>query len=178
MTEIIDEETITKLKKMFNKKRLPDSELYTVIDFPFGNRCSKYHLVKENNTNNYLFLIKRVANYYKQNMKDTNNTYNIWETPSTLQNIQKNIREIRTFIKQDLLIDSFVLKIYHICVPIDPKAGKCVYYFKELVKIDGRLDIDYIESLDSDSNKSKSNTHNCDFTTDYEIYGEYPFPSF
>ena len=175
MTEIIDEETITKLKKMFNKKRLPDSELYTVIDFPFGNRCSKYHLVKENNTNNYLFLIKRVANYYKKNMKDTNNTYNIWETSSTLRNIQKYIREIRTFIKQDL--DSFVLQIYHMCVPIDPKAGKCVYYFKELVKIDGRLDIDYIESLDSDSNKSKSNTHNCDFRRDYKIYGEYPIPS-
>lgn len=88
----MDLKKIDDLKKHLRYEQLPPSDQYTDMHFEFisiKNRISKkFHLVKENNSNNYLFFIKRVANYYANNLINTNMSYNIWDNAEAYNNIK------------------------------------------------------------------------------------------
>lgn len=163
----LQKEKIKTITKNIRKKELPPSKFYIDTNFEFtslkNRRLYKYHLVKQNNSDNYLFLIKRVGNYYTDNLKDINIEYNIWDTPETFNNIKKCIKDIKKKYGNEIN-----LKIYHLCVPIKINED-CVYYFKELKDIHSELTIKYIEN---NNYKHKGNMHNGDFST-FEVYGSY-----
>ena len=166
---------VEQITKTLLKLKLPITPIYREQKFKFKSVKNRilhnFRLVQHITTGDYIFFIKRAGNYYKNDFKTGNKSYNIWNDANEYENFKKGISDIKKKYGNN---NNFNLKLYHLCIPIELEKD-CIYHMKELKDIHSELTIDYIEQSDY---IHKSNNHGCDFfnklsDNKFSVYGIY-----